>query len=121
MRTATRRAYRPAIRSDHGCTSRAPDGGSLLVSGPRRHLPGPADHRPAWLPDDVRLRERDRQSARRAAGRPTPPRELLVERLSSACRDPPVLARLRLARALGAIAASPGLVEAVPPRLRRDR
>src|SRR5262249_13749214 len=92
---------------------------SLRLPRPRRDLSRAAGQLAEGPLDDVQTRPRDQQGDRREAGRAATPRDDHVGLVPAARRHAPVLARLRLARALGAVVTAPGLVEELPSGHRR--
>src|SRR6476620_1131619 len=113
-RVASPHKNRGGLTSD-ACTESV-DGRSVAVSGPCRDLPGNEGHLAPGLEDPHLLRPQDRQVSRGQAGRSVAPREPDVLAVPAARRHAAILARLRLPRALGAVAAAPAVVAAVSAR-----
>src|SRR6266487_2760576 len=109
----------PTLDLDQGA---CPDAGRLVVlPRPRGDLPGDEGQLGEGLDDPHLLRLEDPQVGRRAARRSAAAREPAAVAVPAARGDAPVLARLRLARALGPVLAAPAVVAAVPARQGRHR
>src|SRR5215469_1449206 len=98
---------------DHDYKSEPTNRRSVIVPEPDRHLPWHARELSARFRAALQSRAANPTIDRRSAGRTPQERVLLVQHLSSACRNASVLARLSIARSLDAHLTTPGVVEGI--------